>query len=194
MKDANATALENKGAIVAPDPPTISALFLGFLTLGLTGFGGVLPLTRRMIVEERKWLTGSEFTELLGLCQFLPGGNVINLSVAVGLQFRGIPGAFASIVGLLAAPSAIVVALGAVYQRFQDNPTVMHMFAGLAAAAAGLLVSTAVKMAFPLWLKPVPMVVVGLCFVAIAVFRLPLLPVMLLLAPASIIANWKLAS
>ncbi|HEY5329324.1 MAG TPA: chromate transporter, partial [Acidobacteriaceae bacterium] len=62
-------------------PPTVSALFLGFLTTGVCGFGGVLPWARRSLVERRRWLTAAEFTEVLSLCQFLPGGNVVNLSV-----------------------------------------------------------------------------------------------------------------
>jgi hypothetical protein len=78
------------------EPPSIGALFVGFLGLGLIGFGGVLPLARRMLVERKRWLTPDAFTELLGLCQFLPGGNIINLSVAVGLEFRGVGGAAAS--------------------------------------------------------------------------------------------------
>ena len=82
------------GAGAAP-PPTVGGLFRGFLSLGLMGFGGVLPLARHMLVEERRWLNGAEFSDLLGLCQFLPGGNVVNLSVAVGLRFRGVPGALA---------------------------------------------------------------------------------------------------
>ena len=85
--------------------PTIGGLFKGFLLLGLTGFGGVLPLARHMVVEKRRWLTGAEFIELLSLCQFLPGGNIINLSVAIGLHFRGIPGAVAAMLGLIAAPT-----------------------------------------------------------------------------------------
>jgi chromate transporter len=97
-----------------PEAPSTAALFRGFLMLGLTGFGGVLPLARHMIVEERRWLTNLEFTELLGLCQFLPGGNIINLSVAIGLRFRGLPGALAAIVGLIAAPTAIVLMLGVI--------------------------------------------------------------------------------
>ncbi len=87
------------------EAPDIGELFAGFFILGLTGFGGVLPLARHMMVEKRGWLTGAEFTDLLGLCQFLPGGNIINMSVAVGLKFRGIPGAFASIIGLIAVPT-----------------------------------------------------------------------------------------
>lgn len=78
-------------------PPTCGQLFYGFLVLGLTAFGGALPLARRMVVEKHRWLTGAEFTELLGLCQFLPGGNIINLSVALGMKFRGPRGAFAAL-------------------------------------------------------------------------------------------------
>jgi len=171
--------------------PTTRELFGGFLGLGLIGFGGVLPLARRMIVEQRQWLDPEEFTELLGLCQFLPGGNIINLSVAIGLKFRGVAGALAALLGLIAAPTVIVVALGVIYQRFND-PYIQHMFAGLAAAAAGLLVATAMKMAMPLRRQPLAIGIAVLFFVAIAVLRLPLLPTMLILTPLSIVATWKL--
>ncbi|WP_424138990.1 chromate transporter [Roseomonas chloroacetimidivorans] len=174
----------------APRPPSCAALFLGFLTLGLTGFGGVLPLARRMIVEERRWLTPESFTELLGLCQFLPGGNIINLSVAIGLEFRGVAGAVSALMGLIAGPTAVVIGLGVLYDRFRDTPTLQHIFAGLAAAAAGLLVATALKMLAPLRRKPMALAIVALCFLAIAVLRLPLLPSMAVLAPLSILAVW----
>ena len=172
--------------------PSVGALFFGFLSLGLTGFGGVLPMARSMIVERRRWLTGEEFTELLSLCQFLPGANIVNMSVAVGLHFQGTAGALASILGLIAAPSAGVMALGLLYERFEGDPHIQHLFAGLAAAAAGLLVSTALKIAAPLRTRLVSLAIVGLCFVAIAVLRLPLLLTMLVLAPLSILVTWKL--
>jgi chromate transporter len=177
--------------VTIPEPPTIGALFAGFLGLGLIGFGGVLPMARRMIVERRRWLTEAEFTDLLGLCQFLPGGNIINLSVAIGLHFRGVAGAMASLVGLIAAPSAIVIMLGVVYDRFQNDPRVQHLFAGLAAAAAGLLIAMAIKIALPLRTKPIAIVIAALCFVAIAVLRLPLPPTMMVLASLSIFATWR---
>lgn len=172
--------------------PTISQLFTGFLLLGMIGFGGVLPMARHMIVEQRKWLTPDEFTELLGLCQFLPGGNIINMSVAIGQMFRGASGAFAALIGLIAAPSAIVIALGIIYDRFRDDPNIRHLFAGLAAAAAGLLISMAVKMAVRLRSRPVAIAIAAVWFLAIAVFRFPLLPTMLVLAPLSILLTWKL--
>lgn len=174
--------------------PTTGALFRGFLSLGLMGFGGVLPLARRMLVEERRWLGAAEFADLLGLCQFLPGGNVINLSVAVGMRFRGVPGAAAALAGLLAAPSVVVVLLGAAYDRFADDPVVRQAFAGLAAAAAGLLVGLAAKLALPLWRQPVPAGLAVLCFLVIAVFRVPLLPALLVLAPFSVLLrHWSRA-
>lgn len=178
--------------IAIPEPPTVGELFAGFLGLGLIGFGGVLPMARRMVVDKRHWLTDAEFVDLLGLCQFLPGGNIINLSVAIGLHFRGLAGAVAAAVGLIAAPTFIVVMLGMVYDRFRDDPHVQHLFAGLAAAAAGLLVAMAIKVALPLRGRPVGIVIAALCFVAIAVLRLPLLPTMIVLGALSMVATWKL--
>ncbi len=171
--------------------PSCAQLFYGFFRLGITAFGGALPLARRMLVEKERWLTGEEFTDLLGLCQFLPGGNVINMSVAVGARFHGPRGAFAALMGLILAPSLIVIMLGSVYQRYESDPHIQHMFAGLAAAAAGLLISMAVKIAKPLrgnW----PGIAIALaCFAAIAVLRLPLLPTMLVLTPLSIFLTWR---
>ncbi|WP_120008083.1 chromate transporter [Teichococcus vastitatis] len=173
-------------------PPGCGALFAGFLGLGLTGFGGVLPLARHMIVERRRWLSPAEFTDLLGLCQFLPGGNIINLSVAVGLEFRGAAGAVSALLGLILGPTAAVVALGVVYDQFRDDPRVQGLFAGLAAAAAGLLVAMALKMLAPLRRQPVALGIVGLCVLAIALLRLPLLPCMAVLAPLSVLAvGWR---
>lgn len=166
--------------------PTIAELFRGFLALGLSGFGGVLPLARHMLVEQRQWLTAQEFSDLLSFCQFLPGGNIINLSVAVGLRFRGVAGALAALTGLIAAPTAVVLVLGEIYARFQSNPRVVHLFAGLAAAAAGQLVSVAVKLALPLRQEPAALVIGAIVYAAIVGFHLPLVPTMVVMAPLSI--------
>jgi chromate transporter len=171
--------------------PTVAGLFTAFLALGLIGFGGVLPLARRMVVEQRRWLSAAEFTDLLGLCQFLPGGNIINMSVAIGLKFRGVAGAFAAILGLIAAPSAIVIALGMVYDRLQNDPQIHHLFAGLAAAAAGLMIAMAGKTALLLRGRPLGAAIAGLCFLAVAILHLPLVPTMLVLAPLSVFVSWR---
>ena len=174
--------------------PTVRELFTGFLFLGLTAFGGVLPLAHRMVVDQRRWLTLAAFTELLGLCQFLPGGNIINLSVALGMRFHGVRGALAALAGLIAAPTFIVIGLGTVYDTFHDEPRVRQMFAGLAAAAAGLLIAMAVKISLPLRHRKPLIAVAALCFCAIALLRLPLLPTMLAMLALSvlIVRGWKL--
>ena len=151
------------------------------------GFGGVLPWARRMIVEQRGWLSPVEFNDLIALCQFLPGPNVVNLSVALGTRFRGVPGALASLAGLLAAPTAIVLALGGLYARFGQVPAVRGAFEGLAAAASGLVIATACRMAWPLRSSPGALLVAALAFGAVALLRLPLLPAMLVLAPLGIL-------
>ncbi|WP_179405419.1 chromate transporter [Burkholderia guangdongensis] len=160
-------------------------LFTGFLRLGLISFGGALPFVRRALVDERRWLSADEFTDLLGLCQFLPGGNVINLSVAVGMRFRGVPGALAGLLGLIAGPTLVVIGLGVLYAKTQNDPAVRHLFGGLSAAAAGLLAAMALKVAKPL--RGARMLgVAAAAFVAIAVLRVPLVATMLVLTPVSI--------
>ena len=68
----------------SPHAPSLPQLFLAFLTMSLSGFGGVLPWARRMLVEERRWMTAQEFNDAYALCQFLPGPNIVNLSVVFG--------------------------------------------------------------------------------------------------------------
>jgi chromate transporter len=136
-------------------------------------------------------MNGKEFTDILALCQFLPGGNVINLAAAVGLRFRGWPGALAGLAGLMCAPCVIVVALGLFYARFQSEPAVRHGFAGLAAAAGGMIVAMAVKIALPLRHDVVAAGLAGLTFVAIAVVRVPMLPTMAVMAPICIALAWR---
>jgi chromate transporter len=173
------------------DPPTLAQLFSGFFWLGMTAFGGALPLARRMMVEKHRWLSGEEFTTLLGLCQFLPGGNIINLSVAIGMRFRGVAGAVTAMLGFVLMPTVVVIMLGVVYEHYQNDPNVRHLFAGLAAAAAGLLISLALKIGAPLLKNYWGGFVAVLCFLAIAVLRLPLLPTMLVLTPISIFIFWR---
>ena len=170
-------------------PPSAWELFLGFLSIGIIGFGGVLPWARRMMVEQRGWLTPAEFTDLLGLCQFLPGPNIVNLAVALGSRFRGLPGAVAAVVGLISLPMVVVIALGAVYAAWRDHPVVARAATGLAAAASGLVVATALKIAAPLRGALMGIAIALVVIAAIAVLHLPLVPTMLVLAPISILLH-----
>ncbi len=169
--------------------PSKLGLFTGFFVAGITGFGGVLPVARRLIVEDRRWLSGAEFTELLALCQFVPGANVCNMSVALGFRFHGLLGALAAVTGLLAAPVAIALGLGGLYAEYRHIPIVQHGFVGLAAAAAGLILGTAFKIAWPLRGEWRSVLVIGIVVVAIDGLRLPLLPAMLVLAPFSVLLH-----
>jgi chromate transporter len=173
-------------------PPSRSALFLGFLLTGICGFGGVLPWARRSLVERRRWLTASEFTEMLSLCQFLPGGNVVNLSVAVGARFRGLSGAIAAFAGLMTAPMAIVILLGLAYARLDQIAQVRHAFAGLSAGAAALVLSTAWRIASPLRARPVGAAIAVAAFACVAVLRWSLPLVIAGLAPIAVLLAWRI--
>jgi chromate transporter len=184
---ATDTALESPPEV----RPTSKEMFIAFFLLGATSFGGVLPISYRILVDERRWLDNEEYAELLGLCQFLPGGNVINLAVAVGMKFRGMIGALCSIVGLIGAPLVIVLLMGVVYDRFQNDPVVHHLFAGLAATTSGLLIAMSIKLGWPLRKRWPLAVIAVLCFFVIAVLRWPMFATMLVLTPISVFIVWK---
>jgi len=169
------------------------ALFLAFSRVGLSGFGGVLPFARRMLVEERGWLSAEEFNVLHGLCQFLPGPNVVNLSVVIGARFAGWVGSLAAVAGLLAGPVVIVLLLACLYDSFGAQPVAQGVLRGIAAAGAGLFIAMAVRMAAAVrWkLRLLPLAV--LVFIGIALLRWPMPAVMLaLLALAATLAWWSL--
>lgn len=174
--------------------PRLPELFLGFLAISLSGFGGVLPWARRMLVERRGWLDEREFAEALALCQFLPGPNIVNMSIIVGSRFRGVAGALAAFSGLVGAPLLIMMALGALYVRYGELESLRGALAGLAAGAAGLIIAMAAKMVAPLVReREVPAFLFALiAFVSVGLLRLPLYWVVLVLAPLSVgYCLWK---
>ena len=178
-------------SIPRPAAPSLTALFTGFLSVGVCGFGGTLPWARRMVVERRGWLSAGEFTDLLSLCQFLPGPNVINLSVALGARFHGALGSIAAFFGLMTAPMAIILALGAAYARLASFPVVQHAFAGLSAAAGALVLATALKIAAPLRCRPGAIGVGLLTFASITLLHASLPLVLLTVGPLSILLSWR---
>ena len=191
MSETPAFPAQTDAEPAAQSAPSVANIFTGFFMVGVRGFGGVLPWARRTIVEERKWLTATEFAEVLGLCQFLPGGNIINVSVAVGARFRGAAGAVAAVLGLMVAPVAIVVGLGAIYDQFAEQPIVRRAFAGLAAAASAFVLTASIKIAAPLRGRWLALGIAAITFVTIAVIRLPLPMAMPVLAVASILVLWR---
>ncbi|QRM20591.1 chromate transporter [Dechloromonas sp. TW-R-39-2] len=176
-----------------PNRPDLRALFLGFSSVGLSGFGGVLPFARRMLVEERRWMSAEEFNAQLGLCQFLPGPNVINLAVVVGKRYQGLAGAVVAPLGLLAGPFAIVLVLAMLYDRYGSLPLAQSMLRGIAAVGCGLLFAMAWRMGGALKHKIIFLPFTVLTAVAIAGLRWPMPGVMLGgLLLSGLLAYWKL--
>ena len=144
-----------------------AAAFSGFLKIGLLGFGGVAPIARHVIVEDRAWLTEEEYAAIMGIGQVLPGANTINAAVMIGDRFQGIAGAIVCLVSLMAMPLVIVTGLGVLYHRFAALPQVQAAISGSAAAAAGLVIGAALKMARRLHPTAIAIVFGLLAFVAV---------------------------
>ena len=183
-------------AVPAPDipelapstPPGLVALFVAFAKMSLAGFGGVLVWARRGIVDQHRWMTADEFNETFALCHFLPGPNVVNLSVVFGSRFRGIPGGLAAFAGLLGPPVVIVTVLAALYARYGEIDALRRILAGISCAAVGLLISALFRMMMPLIERRdlIGLVILAAVFVAIGLLRLPLPAVLLVAIPLSI--------
>jgi chromate transporter len=186
-------------AIPAPDqptsnPPSPGELFLAFAKMSLAGFGGVLVWARRGIVEQHRWMTAEEFNETFALCHFLPGPNIVNLSVVFGSRFGGLAGGLAAFAGLIGPPMLIAIVLAALYARFGEIETLRRILAGIACAAVGLLIAVVLRMMMPLVRKRdvAGMLMLMAVFVAIGVLRLPLQVVLLVAVPLSLFITWFL--
>ena len=178
----------------APNPPSPGELFLAFAKMSLAGFGGVLVWARRGIVEQHRWMTAEEFNETFALCHFLPGPNIVNLSVVFGSRFGGLAGGLAAFAGLIGPPMLIAIVLASLYARFGEIETLRRILAGIACAAVGLLIAVVLRMMMPLVRKRdvAGMLMLMAVFVAIGVLRLPLQVVLLVAVPLSLFITWFL--
>ena len=165
---------------------TLKHLFSGFLKIGLLGFGGVAPIARHVIVEDRAWLTEEEYASVMGIGQVLPGANTINAAVMIGDRFRGIAGAIVCLVSLMVMPLVIVTGLGVLYHRFAMLPQVQAAISGSAAAAAGLVIGTALKMGQRLHPTAIAIVFGLLAFIAVGLLNLSLIAAVAILVPFSV--------
>jgi chromate transporter len=172
-------------------PPDAREIFLTFARIGLSGFGGVLFWIRRVLVQEKGWITDQEVLEGLAIGQILPGPNVYNLSFMIGYRFAGLRGALAAAAGLTAAPIVILVCLGLLYREFSEVPLLQRALGGMAAVAAGLLLASAVSMAAALPRRLVPWLFMLLAFAGVGLMRWPLLYVMLALGPLAMWLAWR---
>ncbi len=180
------------GALARPASP--AALLRAFSRLALQGFGGVLPVAQRELVDRLQWLTPEEFLELLSLSQVLPGPNIINLGLILGDRCFGWRGALAALAGLLLAPLGIVLLLAVAVAHWRDVPQVAGALRGMGVVAAGLVLSTAVKLAPGLRRNvlglPAATAFVLLTGLAIGALRWPLAIVVLVLGVAAVALAW----
>jgi chromate transporter len=171
--------------------PSLLELFLAFLEMTLSGFGGVLAWAHRTLVERRGWLSEHEFTAMLGLAQVLPGGNIINVAVFVGDKFHGARGVAVALTGLVLAPFVLLLGVSV----FMANPAVGELsrpaLRGAAPVVAGLILATGIKMARSYRGVARAWLVAGLTLVAVGVLQLPLLLVLAVLGPVSIALAWR---
>lgn len=169
---------------------TLGHLFRGFCLIGLSGFGGVLPWARRYIVERYRWLPPAEFAALLGLCQIMPGPNVMNLAVCLGARFQGWRGAIVAPLGMMLAPLLIVLGLGLAYLHYGELAAVRAMLRGISAVGAGLILAAGLSMLFEYRRQALAVVLAAMSFAAIGWLRLPMLPVVALLLPGGILFSF----
>ncbi|MDO9203390.1 MAG: chromate transporter [Hydrogenophaga sp.] len=164
-------------------PRSRADLFWSFTWLALQGFGGVLAVVQRELVEKKRWMTREQFIEDWAVAQIMPGPNVVNLSLMIGGRYFGLPGAVAALAGMLAAPLVVVLLLAVLYGSVAETAMAQNALRGMGAVAAGLITATGIKLIGALDKNAMG---IGLCialavltFVAIALLRWPLLWVLL---------------
>ncbi len=165
-----------------PQPKSLTDLFISFTLLALQGFGGVLAVVQREIVEKKRWMTKEEFIEEWAVAQVMPGPNVLNLGLMIGGRYFGLKGAIAAVAGLMTVPMMLVLTLALLYGQISHYPAAAGALRGMGAVAAGLITATGLKLVSGLKtnvLGPRICLVFGvLCFAAVAWLRVPLAAVL----------------
>ena len=178
-----------------PAPGSCTDLFVSFTLIALQGFGGVLAVIQREIVERKRWLSDEEFIEEWSVAQIMPGPNVCNLAMMIGQRHFGLAGAMSALAGLLTAPLIVVLVLALVYARYADMPAVQGALRGMAAVAAGLVAATGIKMSAALGKNVMPLVVCVIiavvAFVLLAWVRVPLAAVVFGLGGLGCVLAWR---
>lgn len=166
-----------------PGPSSLGALFWAFTALALQGFGGVVAIAQRELVDKKQWLTQAQFVEDWAVAQVLPGPNVVNLSLMIGDRYFGVRGGMVALAGMLAFPLVIVLILAALFSGVSDSVAVQGALRGMGAVAAGMIVATGLRLLSALKENVLGTTVCyGLAtatFVAIVLLRLPLIWVLL---------------
>lgn len=164
-------------------PRSKTDLFVSFTFLALQGFGGVLAVVQRELVEKKRWMTHEQFLEDWAVAQIMPGPNVINLALMIGGRYFGMAGALTGIAGMLAAPMVVVLLLAIVFGSVSDSAWAQGALRGMGAVSAGLIAAVGLKLISALRHNPMGMPICigfsGASFVGVGVMRWPLFYVLL---------------
>ena len=178
-----------------PQPASLADLFFSFTLLALQGFGGVLAVVQRELVERKRWMTKEEFVDNWAVAQILPGPNVVNIALMIGARHFGLPGALAALAGMLVVPLLLVLLLALVYAGHAGDPHLAGALRGMGAVAAGLIIATGFKLSSALKQNPlglrVGMTLGVACFICIAVLRWPLAYVLLSLGSVACVLAYR---
>src|SRR5215472_1511141 len=169
-------------------PVPLAALFTAFLAVSLCGIGGGggVVWARRVAVEKRRWLTDSEFADIVSLGQFMPGPNIVGIAVCVGAKMRGTVGTIAAVSGFLVIPWVIGLSVGLLFLEYAHLTVLRNILGGIAATAAGLLIATGIRLLLPHRRRPAALLFAVIAFGLITFAKLSLLAVLFGLVPLSI--------
>jgi chromate transporter len=127
--------------------PSLTSLFLSFLKLGATAFGGpaMIPYIGKMSVEQRKWLDEQTFRDGVALCQTIPGATAMQVAAYVGFRAKGATGAAVSFIGFGLPAFLLMVGLSSFYMRSRTMPPIVSVFAGLQTIVVAIVANAAVS-------------------------------------------------
>jgi chromate transporter len=196
MNSSAATSVDPAGTDPErPRPQSLSDLFVSFTFLALQGFGGVLPVVQRELVDRKRWLTQEEFIEDWAVAQIMPGPNVVNLAMMIGARYFGFAGAVVSLAGLLALPLVVVLLLAIVHDSFADSPAMAGALRGMAAVSAGLIAAVGLKLSAALRKGPIPPAwgvgIAAVGFGLVALLHWPLFVVLFGLGGLGCLIAWR---
>ena len=170
--------------------PTLTALFQGFIAIGLMSFGGGLTAwVRREVVQKQGWLDDQQFLSGYALSQLVPGATNVNLAVFIGAQMRGAPGALVCFVGLCAPSLVIMMVLGAIYFNMRGMPggtALSAALTGMGAVAIGMNLGTGIRLARRAIRRVIPAIITAIVTISIGIFGFPLIKVLLIMMPVSL--------
>ncbi|MEA2741835.1 MAG: chromate transporter [Acetobacteraceae bacterium] len=186
--------MANRPASPSPAQPSLTSLFVSFVSIGMMSFGGGLAAwTRREVVQKRGWLDDQQFLSGYALSQLVPGATNVNLAVFIGTQMRGAPGAAACFCGLTALPLAIVLLAGTLYfhsQGYAGGSWITGALGGMGAVAIGLNLGTGVRLARSNIRGVIPVAITAIVTLSVGALGFSLVHVLLVMMPVSLAAAW----